>query len=194
MDAKALFYKALDHAGDPMTRLRPDDYHMATPDTEWDVRTLANHMLYELCWVPDLVEGRTIQQVGDAFGGDLLGDNASENWQNAVDRARESVAECSLDDMAHLSYGDVRNSDYLRQVGGDLLIHGWDLAKALGMPYRMDPELAQTIYDGLYRTKSSLQESGLFGKEIIVDDDADVQTKLLALTGRDAGWQPGTTV
>jgi len=73
MNAKALFLATLDQATAVIDHVAPDDYHRPTPDTEWDVAALAGHMLYELCWVPDLLQGKTIAEVGSVYDGDLIG-------------------------------------------------------------------------------------------------------------------------
>ena len=44
-----------------------EQWHDDTPCSEWDVRTLVHHLLYEQRWVPPLFEGLTIEQVGDRF-------------------------------------------------------------------------------------------------------------------------------
>ena len=36
------------------------------------------------------------------------------------------------DRIVHLSYGDVPADHYVNEVATDLLIHGWDLARAIG--------------------------------------------------------------
>jgi uncharacterized protein (TIGR03083 family) len=54
-----------------------EQWYDETPCSEWDVRTLVYHLLYEQRWVPPLFEGLTIEQVGDRFDGDLMGDDAS---------------------------------------------------------------------------------------------------------------------
>src|ERR1700732_1097333 len=45
----------------------------ATPCTEWDVRMLVNHVAGEYLWVPEILAGRTIAEVGDRLDGDVLG-------------------------------------------------------------------------------------------------------------------------
>jgi uncharacterized protein (TIGR03083 family) len=55
----------------------PEQWHDDTPCSGWDVRTLVHHLLSEQRWVPLLFEGLTIEQVGDRFDGDLMGDDAS---------------------------------------------------------------------------------------------------------------------
>ena len=48
---------------------------LPTPCTEWDVRALVNHVIGEELWTVPLVDGATIEEVGDRFDGDLLGDD-----------------------------------------------------------------------------------------------------------------------
>lgn len=190
MDTKELFIRVIDYAGTVIAQLRPDTYRLPTPDTEWNAKTLGAHMLYELSWIPDMLSGKTIEEVGDTFEGDLLGDNLAEAWNLAADKASEAVKKCDMDATAHLSYADVSNREYIRQVSGDLFIHTWDLSVALGANRSIDPAVAQVIYDGTKPRIDDLQSSGLFHTPLEVTASADIQTKLLALFGRDANWQP----
>src|SRR6188472_1572852 len=70
-------------------------WHDETPCSEWDVRRLVHHLLSEQRWVSPLLEGLTIEQVGDRFDGDLMGDDAS-TWASllatAIEEAHVAVA------------------------------------------------------------------------------------------------------
>jgi len=55
-------------AGIDATRL--DD---ASVDDEWTVRELLNHVVSGNLWVPELVGGLTIEEVGTRLDGDQLG-------------------------------------------------------------------------------------------------------------------------
>jgi uncharacterized protein (TIGR03086 family) len=189
METKALFYRALTQADGTMEELTTNDFSRPTPDTEWNIKTLANHMLNELSWVPDLIQGKTIPEVGDKYDGDLIGDKPGENWLNASEKGREAVKEASLGDTAHLSYADVTVEDYIRQIAADLLIHSWDLAAALGIDRRLDQEAVEIVYADIIPEANKLQESGLYNPPLTVAPDADLQVKLLAIYGRDADWK-----
>jgi hypothetical protein len=72
-----------------------------------DVRTLVHHLLYEQRWVPPMFEGLTIEQVGDRFEGDLMGDDASA-WPgllaSSIEEAHAVVAQPgALGGTVHLS-------------------------------------------------------------------------------------------
>jgi uncharacterized protein (TIGR03086 family) len=66
----------------------------------------------------------------------------------------------------------------------DLLLHGWDLARATGGDEQLDPDecgRVHAIYQGL---GDSVRSNGVFGPELPAPPDADPQTRLLAFTGR----------
>ena len=52
-----------------------DQWGAPTPCADWDVRELVNHVAGEDLWTAPLLEGSTIEEVGDRFDGDLLGDD-----------------------------------------------------------------------------------------------------------------------
>lgn len=193
MDGADLFSKCLAQATVVVKQVRPQHWGSPTPDSEWNVRDLLAHMLYELSWVPDLVAGKTIEEVGDVYDTELSEDSGVDitiDWQTAADKADAAVAEADPDEPAHLSYGEVTNDYYLQQQATDQLIHAWDLGKAIGVPVRFDTEAAQVIYDFIKPQQAELVQTGLFAAALPVPDSADLQTKLLGLLGRDAGWQP----
>jgi uncharacterized protein (TIGR03086 family) len=190
MNAPELFFRCLDQATKVINHLTVADYLRPTPDTEWDAKTLANHMLYELSWVPDILSGQTIAKVGGKYDSDLIGDDPAENWNEAAAIAKGEATLANMRATAHLSYGNVPNEDYLRQVSGDLLIHSWDLAAALGIDRTLDTAAVEEVYEGILPSAPSLSKSGLYKASLVVSPEADTQTQLLALVGRHADWQP----
>ncbi len=184
MDPKVLFKKALEQATATMKCVDSRHFRNSTPCTEWDCQTLVNHTLYELSWVPDLLAGKTIAQVGKKYDGDLLGKDHVTNWQRAADAAMLAVNKADLQQTVHLSYGDVPASHYIQEVGTDLLIHAWDASQSLNCSLIMDPDLAKTIYDTVRPHREKYANSGLFGTPYEAPEDARLQTKLLGLLGR----------
>lgn len=188
MDTRELFNHALEQASRTFRQLRPEDYHRPTPATEWTVRMLANHILYELSWIPHILSGEKIVEVGDRYDGDLIGNDPQSSWEEAAALAKGSVTLARMRGTAHLSYGNIKNEKYLREVARDLLIHSWDMAAALGIDRTLDPGAVKEAYEDLKPNAKFLASSGLFDPPLTIPKDADIQTRMLALTGRDGGW------
>jgi uncharacterized protein (TIGR03086 family) len=66
----------------------------------------------------------------------------------------------------------------------DLLLHAWDLARALGVDETLDPELVDAVLTAAEPHTDELAASGLFAPPVPVPADADPQTRLIALFGR----------
>lgn len=72
----------------------------------------------------------------------------------------------------------------------DVLVHTWDLARAVGADDRLDREWCEFFYAGLPEDPLALSGSGMFNAPVAGYDDMDVQTRLLARLGRDPSWRP----
>lgn len=158
----------------------------ATPCTEWNVRDLVNHVVNEDKWTRPLLEGKTIEQVGDAFDGDLLGADPGRAWREAADEAVASVRGVvnDLDRKVNVSWGQISASEYIAQLWTDHLIHAWDLARGIGGDDKLDPELVEACYQLSAPQEEMLKSSGAFGGRVEAPTGAGIQTKLLAIFGR----------
>jgi uncharacterized protein (TIGR03086 family) len=72
----------------------------------------------------------------------------------------------------------------------DVLVHTWDLARAVGADDRLDGRWCELFYAALPNEPLALSVSGMFDAPVAVGDQPDVQSKLLARLGRNPGWQP----
>jgi len=167
-----------------------EQWHDGTPCSEWDVRTLVHHLLYEQRWVPPLFEGLTIEQVGDRFEGDLMGDDASicpGLLASSMEDAHAAVAEPdALKRTVHLSFGDTSGQEYVMQLTADLAIHAWDLARATGQDDAIDPDAVALLLPWAEAYAELLAASGMFGSPIDVGAGAPDEVRLLGLVGRHA--------
>jgi uncharacterized protein (TIGR03086 family) len=168
----------------------PRQWHDGTPCSRWDVRTLVHHLLYEQRWVPPLMEGLTVEHVGDQFEGDLLvGDTSA--WPgllaSAIEQAHAAVARPgALDRTVHLSFGDTSGQEYVMQLTADLAIHAWDLARATGQGEALDPEVVALMLPWAEVNAGLLAASGMFGSPIDTSPGAPDDVRLLGLLGRGA--------
>jgi uncharacterized protein (TIGR03086 family) len=190
-DVVELFERAVDHFG-RLVRQVGDRWQAPTPDADWEVRALVNHVVSEDLWVTPLLDGMTLDQVGGRFDGDQLGDDPEAAW---VEAARTSVAavgeEGALGRTVHVSFGDISGKDYVSQLVCDHLIHGWDLARAIGADERLDPQLVEFSYGYLAPQAEDWRAAGAFGPRVELPVGAGRQAELLALTGRHPGAAEG---
>ncbi|WP_326949759.1 TIGR03086 family metal-binding protein [Amycolatopsis sp. NBC_01307] len=101
-----------------------------TPYTAWTVRDLVNHLVAEQLWAPSLLAGATLDDVGDRFDGDVLGEDPAGAWDAAAEGAREAFLDDGvLERTVHLSYGLVPAREYGWQMTIDAAVHSWDLAR-----------------------------------------------------------------
>ncbi|BCO35690.1 hypothetical protein [Mycobacterium heckeshornense] len=70
----------------------------------------------------------------------------------------------------------------------DVLVHTWDLARAVGADDRLDPNWCALFFGQLPAEPDALRASGMFAAPVAVDDDTDIQSRLLARLGRDPAW------
>jgi uncharacterized protein (TIGR03086 family) len=189
MDVATLHRGTVNHWQRALAAVGPDDWGRSTPCAGWDVHHLVNHVVGEELWTVPLLEGATIEDVGDSFEGDLLGDPVTAA-RRASDAALAAVTAVDryapLGGSVHLSYGTERVDEYVMQLSADHLVHGWDLAVAVGADTRLAPELVLGVSAWFKEREDIYREAGAVGPR--VEGDGDAQTMLLAAFGRDARW------
>jgi uncharacterized protein (TIGR03086 family) len=187
VDLAAIHERALTATRPIVAGISADQWTGSTPCPEYDVRTLTNHVVGGNFWVAELAPGGTIDEVGSRLDGDLLGDDAAAAYDRSAAAAASAFnADGVMDKPVAVSYGPVPNSVYAGHRIVDVLIHGWDLAKATGQDTALDTELVQAAWDIVTPQAELLKSSGAFGEPVAVPDDADLQTRLLAVLGRTA--------
>ncbi|SEO72044.1 TIGR03086 family metal-binding protein [Trujillonella endophytica] len=154
----------------------------------WTVADLVAHLVDEARWIPDLLAGDPADQVEPRFShetGALLGDDPLTAWEAAADAALAALATGDLAGTVHLSRGPTPVRDYLQELTADLVVHGWDLARATGGDERIDPALlpaAEALADRL--PDGGLP--GFFDPPLEVPAGASEQVRVLARYGRRA--------
>jgi uncharacterized protein (TIGR03086 family) len=168
-----------------------DDWSKPTPCADWDVRALVNHVVSEDRWTRPLVEGRTIADVGNAFDGDLLGENPKGSAGAAAAEALTAVAErLPASGKVHLSYGEEDIEEYIRQLVADHLIHGWDLAVAIGQNRNLDPELVEEVAEWFRDREEIYRSGGAIADRPESAAAGNPQADLLIAFGRNPDWTP----
>jgi uncharacterized protein (TIGR03086 family) len=187
MDIPAMFGRAVAEFDARVQQIDDHQWQAATPDEDWCVRDLVNHLVAEDLWAPPLLAGSTITEVGDRFEGDVLGSRPKAAWTAASAEAVRAVeADGAMDRIVHLSFGDFPGGEYTLQLFADHLIHTWDLARAIGADEHLDEELVTSCATWFDATEEAYRSAGVIAARPPVPGDADPQTLLLARFGRRA--------
>ena len=187
MDIPAMFRCAVAEFDARVRQVGDQQWQAATPDGDWTVRSLVNHIVSEDLWAPPLLAGSTVAEVGDQFDGDVLGLDPGSAWAAASAGAMRAVAQDgAMDRIVHLSFGDSPGREYTMQLFADHLIHAWDLARAIGADERLDTGLVASCASWFEAAEDAYRSAGAIAARPPVPGDADAQTVLLARFGRRA--------
>ncbi|HUC87021.1 MAG TPA: hypothetical protein VMR75_01670 [Candidatus Saccharimonadales bacterium] len=150
------------------------------------LREIVNYHAQDDAWVPDMLAGKTMEEVGkDRFAGDLLGADPKGNFGKFVEAA--CAAASALDDLSrtvHCSFGDYTASDYFAQINYFRGLRAYDIAKVIGVDSTLPNELVQGLWDELSPHAEEWRAIGVFKAKVEVPEDASLQDKLLGLVGR----------
>ncbi len=159
----------------------PDDaWSNPTPCADWTARDLVRHLVDTPAMFFGFVD-RPAPGSGPSVDDDPAG---------AFDHVREAV-QSALDDpeVASLSYDGMFGPSTFEQGVGqflctDLVIHGWDLARATGQDERLDPGDVHAIFEAMQPMDEQMRGPGAFGPKVEPPPGADEQTQLLCFLGR----------
>ena len=193
MDAKTLFLHADSALSAVISQIKDDQWDMVMPEdfdtrdtAEVTLREIVNYHAYDEAWVPDTLAGKTIEEVGDAYDGDLLGDDPGGSYAAIVNKTVVAVE--ALDDVTkpvHLSYGDFPAGEYLQHISLFRGLRAHDIAKAIGVDATLPEDLVQGLWDLLQGGNAEYWRSmGVYGPAVEVSEDDTLQNRLLGLTSR----------
>ncbi len=185
-----LFHTAIAMVGSVVAQVKSEDMQKPTPCTEWNVHDLLNHIINEIAWVKPLLEGKTIKEVGNLLEGDLVGRDLNTAWQMYTGQAIEAATITASDAVVHVSSGDKTVKDYLNEVAGDIIVHGWDLARAINASYKIDDDTVVAVLDATKDMLPAARKAGEVKEMVAVSEDAGAEERLLAAFGRSIMWKP----
>jgi uncharacterized protein (TIGR03086 family) len=158
----------------------PDDrWEAQTPCEEWTARDLVQHVVDSSGLFLGFV-GQPAPQ-GPPVAQDPLG-----AWVAARDAVQAGLDDPAIADREF--DGLMGRSTYAKAVDKflctDLLLHGWDLARATGGDETMDPDEVRKVFDALRSFGDALRSPRAFGPALEPPPGADEKTQLLAYAGR----------
>lgn len=147
------FMRVQDTVGALVRAMASNQFGISTPCKDWTVRDLLDHLAWENIIWGGLARGEA--PTGDHTE-DHLGDNHITAFETAAAEAREAFRQPGMLDR---SFGPAPGRRLVEQLLIELLVHGWDLATALGDDRDLEPDIAgaalpvvREIYSDLPRT------------------------------------------
>lgn len=158
--------------------------HMAYSEGQ-TLRTSINVFAYENACVPKMLAGEKNLSPNKDVAEDYLKDDFTTNFAALTASANEAVKECDdLERTVYMSYATVPARDYLSDIIVQRSTAAIDVAKLAGITFAWPNELVQALLNAIEPHAAMLREYGVFPPEITVSEDASLQDKLIAMTGR----------
>lgn len=119
-------------------------------------------------------------------------------WREELPRVLGELAEAWSDPAAWTGMTRAGGLDLPGDIAGavvvdELVIHGWDLARATGQEYAPDQAALRASHAFLLAALEDEGRDEIFGAVVPVPDDAPLLDRAIGLSGRDPGWTPPTT-
>ena len=187
MTSSDSLHRAADGFRKVVAQVGDDQWDLATPCDAWTVRQLVGHVAAGCQMAATLAAGGTRLDAISVLGVDQLGDRPVEAVDAALDAQQAAFEQPGVDSQVfEHPAGDMPGAQVIRFRLGDLLVHQWDLARAIGADETLDPELVAEVWDGIAPMIPMMATSGVFGTgpSGSLGDDAPVQVRLLDAMGR----------
>jgi uncharacterized protein (TIGR03086 family) len=122
------------------------------------------------------------------------GAQLDDDWRTAYPQRLAQLARAWQDPAAWAGMTRAGGVDLPGEVAGlvaltEAVIHGWDVARATGQDYDVDPAVLDAVLPHVTQIAAEAPVEGLFGPAVPIADDAPVLDRVIALSGRDPAWR-----
>ena len=179
--------EALDATGRLVAAVGEGQWEAPTPCAEWNVRQLVSHLVVGNLLFSQVVAGDAtpLEEIRQRIGTDPLGEDPVAAYRTGADAVLAAFGRPgALDRAVTVPVGTVPGVVALHLRIVEALVHGWDLARAIGRQLEVDDQLTQ---QELAFTREKLDLPGNrrpFAPPQPVAEDAPALDRLAALLGR----------
>src|SRR4051812_41473578 len=183
---------ALDASTEPLldlvSRIQPEQWHAPTPCTDWDVRTLVGHLIATMDGYMGLLHGKDPAYLLDLMAQQNAagGDDPQGAFRTAVAATHTAFAQPgALARPVRHMIGDISGEDLLALRITENVIHGCDLATAIGVDVTFHPDVVELVYERLAPLAALLPIPGFFDAPTTpLPDNATRLQQVLHMIGR----------
>jgi uncharacterized protein (TIGR03086 family) len=179
--------RTVNTTGALMAKVTPEQLDAATPCARWKVRDVINHVVG---WTHNFA---AVAADGAPDMSLLEPDYASGDYNAAFQAGAEKLVsafqtEDAMTRPMSLMGSDMPGAFILGIATTDIFQHGWDLARALGEPTDLEPDVARRLLEQAQKNISDQMrgEEGeaFFGPRVDVPDSAPPADQLAGFLGR----------
>jgi uncharacterized protein (TIGR03086 family) len=175
-------YRQVSNGFDAAVRVvTPEQWEAQSPCELWKARDVVAHVVSGHRGVIAGVRGGESKPVG-------IDEDPREAWEDAS----RAIAEITADPQALAKEidgpaGKMPAGQLIGQfVTMDVLVHTWDLARAVGADERLDEDSIRDAYSALKPMDAMIRQPYVFGPKLEPPPSADLQTEFLYFLGRQA--------
>ncbi len=187
-DALVPLASALEDAGELVAAVAPGQWDLPTPCSDWTVRALVNHVVAGNRLFARVLGGEQLgpDEMRRIHGQNQLGDDAAGAFRASADELLDAFEGPEVLQQTHtVPAGTMPGAALVHLRIVETLVHGWDLARAIGRPAPFPDELAEAEIAMSRELLGRLPEGRRpFGPSQPVADDAPAIDRLAALLGR----------
>jgi uncharacterized protein (TIGR03086 family) len=162
-----------------------------TPCTDWDLRALLNHTIL---WTSYSAERRAH---GESVAEELMSKDFTadpgfaQDYQAQVQRAVQAWSDPrAWERDLNVMGSSTPAADIAAMLIMEMVLHGWDIARATGQEYRADDALAQALLETVRAQAELFRQYQGFAEAKTIPDGAAAFDRALTLSGRDPRWTP----
>jgi len=192
----------LDPAADEVIRLlngvTDDQLTGATPCADTSVGALLDHLMglsLAFAWAAR----KSTPAAGESSGsgpGTPAAEHLDPGWRSVLPQRLGELTAAWRDPAAWQGMTEAGGVTMPAETIGtvaldELVLHGWDLARATGQPFRCDPASSAAVLAftaASAQPESTAGRDGLFGPVVDVPADAPALDRALGFAGRDPAW------
>src|SRR6266536_237914 len=142
----ALFDRAARATAQVIAAVKPDQFDDPSPCDGWTVRQVVNHLVTgSLAFTSMVAGGPPPDRTRDHLGDDPLG--AFESSTAEVRAAFQG--EGALERIFPAPFGEGPGTRLVAMRVNEMMVHGWDVARATGQSTDLDPEVAEVCLASL---------------------------------------------
>jgi uncharacterized protein (TIGR03086 family) len=160
------------------------DWDAPSPVPGWRAREVVGHLVE---WLPGFLSSTDVRLPEVSLDDPLAAwERRAADVQSLLDDPASAGRAFSNPHTGELPLRDALDRFYT----SDVLMHGWDLARAAGRPDPIPADVAEEMLAGMTGIEELLRSSGQFGPAVPAPEGASPGDRLMAFLGRDATPPP----